>query len=355
MFARLSTVAIVCTILAAPGRAEPPAAPPAAPARTLRHTGVVNASIDDLWKAWTTADGWVAAVGVAKADVDFRLGGRIRTHDDPQGTIGDDGTITNTVIAYEPERMIAFKSTAPTNAPDSVKHFCANGFSVLRFDPLAPTRTRLTITQMGCGDDPLDDEAYAFFDRGNAWTLKKIQDHFAPAHDEQAVAAAEQALHRLVGEWSFSDIRPDGGTFRGETGIVELFGGKVLFATGYLGDEKDLFHHSHFLAARDPRSGTIRVWNFNEHGNYTEGEARLEGKDLVLDWHTWSAGDGAFIPYRVVYTFDGADAYDLEVSKPADDEPDRMERLVKVRYTRAKNAQGTASSVGDAPAASATR
>src|SRR5690606_34915988 len=40
----------------------------AAPAegRTLRHSGVVNTSVDELWKAFTTAEGWTSAIGVAK-------------------------------------------------------------------------------------------------------------------------------------------------------------------------------------------------------------------------------------------------------------------------------------------------
>lgn len=115
--------------------------------------------------------------------MDLRPGGAIRTSYDPNATIGDDSTITNTILAYEPRRMLAFKPSAPKNAPDHVKAICETGWSVIRFEPLTPDRTRLTISMMGFQDTELQKKAYAFFEQGNSWTLKTIQDHFAkPEH-----------------------------------------------------------------------------------------------------------------------------------------------------------------------------
>src|SRR5580765_3791325 len=70
--------------------------------------GVVNAPVEDVWKVWTTSEGY-KALGVALADVDFRIGGLIRSRYSANGTLGDAETIQNRILAYEPMRMIAIR------------------------------------------------------------------------------------------------------------------------------------------------------------------------------------------------------------------------------------------------------
>src|SRR5262245_16016583 len=41
--------------------------------------GFINASPSEVWRIFTTAEGY-KQTGVASADVDFRIGGTIRTH-----------------------------------------------------------------------------------------------------------------------------------------------------------------------------------------------------------------------------------------------------------------------------------
>lgn len=312
-----------------PARAQPDAG------TTLTHTVVLAAPIDDVWQTLTTPDGWKQGFGVAHAEIDLRIGGTIRTHYDPNGALGDPNTIVHTILAYEPGRMIASKCTAvPASAPDALRHISERGWSVIRLEPLTPSRTRLTITGMGYDDSELGRQAYDFFKAGNDFSLKKLQAHFADPADDKAAADAEALMHRLIGEWAFRNTRPDGSVFRGDSHITPIFDGKVIHARGSLGDDKALHPHAFFMAARDPRSGAYKVWNFSEKGNYTEGEARAEGADkLVVDWHTWSAADGTFIPYHVEYTFTGPDAYHFEVHAPNKDTGE-LQRLVAVDFKR---------------------
>jgi hypothetical protein len=57
--------------------------------------GTINAPVAAVWNVWTTSEGYMS-LGVAKADVDFKLGGLIRSHYSASGTLGDEETIENT-------------------------------------------------------------------------------------------------------------------------------------------------------------------------------------------------------------------------------------------------------------------
>jgi uncharacterized protein YndB with AHSA1/START domain len=310
-------------------------APLAAPeGRVLRHSGVVHASAAELWTAFTTAEGWTGAIGVAKAEIDLRPGGAIRTVYDPAATLGDDSTITNTILAYEPERLLALKPTAPKNAGEHIKAFCETGWSVIRFEPLTPERTRLTVTSMGFQDTELHRKAYDFFDKGNAWTLKKVQEHFATDDDEADTSKARALLARLVGDWSFSKAAPDGSSFGGATHGRLLFEGQLVVVDGFLTIGGKTFQHSHFMAGLHPETGTLRAWSFNEQGDVTEGEVRLDGPErLVVDWNTHQLGDRRFVDYRVEYNFHGPDEYQCRVLYSPEADGTRRE-LVDVTYKK---------------------
>ena len=53
-------------------------------------------------------------------------------------------------------------------------------WTVLYFDDAGPTLTRVRVVGTGYADDEESRKLRAFFDRGNAYTLKKLQDKFAP-------------------------------------------------------------------------------------------------------------------------------------------------------------------------------
>jgi uncharacterized protein YndB with AHSA1/START domain len=332
MYTIIASLALSFVSVLQPATPATPALPP--DGRTVQCSGVVNTSVDELWKTFTTPEGWTSAIGVAKCEIDFRLGGSIRTVYNPQATIGDDSTITNKIIAYEPKRMLAFKPTAPKAAPDFIKAICETGWNVIRFEPLTPDRTRLTVTGMGYLDTELHKKAYDFFAKGNAWTLKEIQDHFATPQQARTVDDAETLIMYLAGKWSFTKENPDGSTFSGTTEGQVIFDGKLLVADGFLTIGGKTFRHSHFIAGLDPETHAVRAWNFNQDGDVTEGEVRLDGpQKLVIDWNTFQRSDNRFVEYRVEYTFHGPDEFGLVVQYSPDADGTRK-TLVDVTYQR---------------------
>jgi uncharacterized protein YndB with AHSA1/START domain len=131
-----------------------------------------------VWAALTTKDG-VESWMVTHAEIDLRVGGKMLTHYDPNGVIGDPNTIENTILSFEPERMLSIKATRPP-ANFAMKESIQNMWTVVRFEPVSDRQTRVTCTGMGYGDDEESKRLREHFDKGNAWTLKKLQEKFAP-------------------------------------------------------------------------------------------------------------------------------------------------------------------------------
>jgi uncharacterized protein YndB with AHSA1/START domain len=140
--------------------------------------GTVEAPVEAVWAAWATSEGlrvWLAP----HADIDLRVGGRMRANYDPGGTLGDPRTIENEVLSFEPQRMLSIRvAKAPDGFPfpDAIRQM----WTVLYFEPSGPHATRLRIVSLGFAPDAESQKMRAFFEKGNAFTLQALQRHFAP-------------------------------------------------------------------------------------------------------------------------------------------------------------------------------
>lgn len=164
---------IVAFLMAAPAFAQNA---PSDDAPSFVNEGTVNAPVDQVWKIWTSGEGY-KAVGVALADVDFRLDGLIRSRYSADGVLGDDGTIENRIIAYEPRRMIAIRIERPPRSfpfHEAWKHT----WTVVTLTDAGNGRTHLRVASMGFGTDPESLAMKQFFIRGNQETLETIAKHF---------------------------------------------------------------------------------------------------------------------------------------------------------------------------------
>lgn len=164
---------------------------------------VINAPVEKVWPVFSTSDGF-KLMGVAQCDVDLSIGGKIRSKYSADGALGDESTIENTILAYEPLRMMAFRCTKfPAGFP--FPEAIARTWSVTYFDDLGDGRTRVTLKTFGYGDDEESAKCRRFFDAGNAWTLEKVKASLegtpAPtraAHDVKGAASDPRALPKPV-------------------------------------------------------------------------------------------------------------------------------------------------------------
>lgn len=139
--------------------------------------GVVDAPPAEVWRAWTTAEGlrsWLAPL----ADIDLRLDGLMRANYNPQGTLGDEGTIENRVLAFEPERMLAIKVDRPPKS-FPFQNAVRTMWTVIYFVGEGGNRTLVRAVSLGFTDDPESAGMRDFFQKGNDATLAALRNRFA--------------------------------------------------------------------------------------------------------------------------------------------------------------------------------
>jgi uncharacterized protein YndB with AHSA1/START domain len=140
--------------------------------------GFINAPVTEVWRLFTTADGY-KATGVTQAAIDLRVGGEIQSHYDPKGRLGDPETIVNEILAYEPERMLAIRiKRAPASFPH--RDAIAGTWSVIYFNPAGDNMTQVRIVGLGYTDTPASRAMAQFFESGNRATLDFIAKRYWP-------------------------------------------------------------------------------------------------------------------------------------------------------------------------------
>ena len=151
--------------------------------RVLRQSIVVPATLEQVWKIWTTAEGW-KSFAVPFAVVDFRVGGMIETSYDAQAKPGLPTNIRNRILAYLPLHMIALQAEqAPPNFP--APELLPELFAVMQFDTLEGERVRITVSGIGYREGERYDLVYRMFEQGNAWTLRKLRQMMLAARAER--------------------------------------------------------------------------------------------------------------------------------------------------------------------------
>lgn len=139
---------------------------------------VIDAPVDAVWTAYTTKAGLESWM-VPHAEVELAVGGKMFTHFDPNGKIGDPQTIEHTILAHEPKRMLSLRvAKAPVGLPFAAA--IQRIWSVVYFTPEGE-KTRVTEVTMGFGDDAESQQLRQFLENGNRYLLERLQKLFAGA------------------------------------------------------------------------------------------------------------------------------------------------------------------------------
>lgn len=143
----------------------------------LVHEAIVNGSVDEVWQAFTTSSGLQAWM-VPHAEIDLKVGGKMRTNFNPQGKLGDEETIENLILSFEPKRMLSFRvSQTPVGFPfvNAVKSV----WTVVYFEALGLRQTRVRQVSLGFGEDEESRKMRGFFETADAGLLASLQKRFA--------------------------------------------------------------------------------------------------------------------------------------------------------------------------------
>ncbi len=143
--------------------------------RVLEQSLFIPAPRAEVWRAWTTSEGF-RSFAAPVAAVDMRIGGQIEAAYDPTTRLGDPANIINRVLAYEPERMLAIQiARAPPTFPHAAE--ARTLWTVIRLDD-AEGGSRVAISMLGFRAGPAYDALWRFFEAGNSYTLIKLRDRF---------------------------------------------------------------------------------------------------------------------------------------------------------------------------------
>ena len=139
--------------------------------------GVVDAPVEEVWKVFATSEGY-KVLGPALAEVDLRIGGTIRSRYRSDGTLGDAETIENTILAYEPPRMISLRiAKTPQSFP--FKNAWKTTWTVITLVPVESDETLVRVASLGYGGDEESLAMRRFFEAGNQSVIDNVRQHFA--------------------------------------------------------------------------------------------------------------------------------------------------------------------------------
>lgn len=149
--------------------------------RALRVSRLIAAPIGDVYRAWTTGEGFTEVMGVP-ATIELERGGRFEIQWVPESPEGQRGSEGCEVISYLPERMVAFTWNAP---PQFGTLRQERTQVVVEFDEVAPDVVRVTLTQLGWGESKGWDNLYEYFSVAWVAVMNRFAGHFGAAGNRE--------------------------------------------------------------------------------------------------------------------------------------------------------------------------
>ncbi|MFP2996339.1 SRPBCC domain-containing protein [Spongiivirga sp. MCCC 1A20706] len=126
----------------------------------------IKAPLEDVWNVFTTKKGW-ESVFVPLAEVDFKIGGSIRSSYDKNATIGDSSTIVNNIINFVPKKVITLQAELSPHFPEFMKKDAQDFYNIIYFDEINASNTEVTSYGIGYKNTRKYKELLHFFIKGN--------------------------------------------------------------------------------------------------------------------------------------------------------------------------------------------
>lgn len=160
-FLTLTVVAAFCVSDATPDLSQIANADEQSTIVVAEYSGPIPAGIDEVWRAFTTAEG-LSSFYVRKAVIEPEPGGQLEMHvfpDNPPGQRGIEGQI---VLAVEPERRLMTTWMSPLHIREKVGPQLTVQEILLKES--GPNETIVTLRQFGFGETPDWDSAKWYFE-----------------------------------------------------------------------------------------------------------------------------------------------------------------------------------------------
>jgi uncharacterized protein YndB with AHSA1/START domain len=148
----------------------------AAPPPDIDKEVTVAAPAAEVWKAFTTTEG-AETFFAPKANIRLEPGGPYEILFNPAGAPGERGAEGMHVLAFVPERLLAFEWNAPPKFPE-IRNGKRNTFVVVELAPAGEKRTRVRLHHGGWAEGGRWPEVRAYFDPAWDWVLANLMKRF---------------------------------------------------------------------------------------------------------------------------------------------------------------------------------
>lgn len=142
--------------------------------RSIRKQALVPAPRDQIWQAWSTAQG-ATTFFAPRASVDLAIGGRYEMLFDLDAPPGSQGSEGCKILSYLPQEMLSFSWNAPPKFPTLRLQ---RTWLVLQFEPREGDGTEVRVTHLGWQEGDEWDQVYDYFTQAWDIVLKRLVHRF---------------------------------------------------------------------------------------------------------------------------------------------------------------------------------
>jgi uncharacterized protein YndB with AHSA1/START domain len=146
--------------------------------RVIHKEVIVQATLDQVWHAWTTAEGLQFVS--PESNVELRPGGPyewfLHLEPDAHGKRGGQGA---RILEFTTGERLVFDWTFPPSVP-TLRESGAKTRVEVRFEDLGDGTVHVDFMQSGWGEGEDWDAGYAYFDEAWGYVLNRLKEHFEP-------------------------------------------------------------------------------------------------------------------------------------------------------------------------------
>lgn len=134
----------------------------------------LEASVERVWEAYTTSEGWMAWAAPV-TEVELATGGTIRTHYVPSAKIGDEGTNTLHILGFVPNELLVLKAEVSERWPEALQEDGDKFSNVIQFEEFGDGHCKVTSYGLGYLDKPAHKSLLDFFTKANEGLLEGLR------------------------------------------------------------------------------------------------------------------------------------------------------------------------------------
>lgn len=288
----------------------------------MSHEVVVDAPVEAVWSAISTAEGWKSwAVPVAWAPAPDL----IETSYSPTAAPGDPSTIRQQVLLRLPERLMVFRTVkAPERFPDFDTY--AKVVSAFELESAGEGRTRVRLTGAGYADSEAGRRLLGFFERGNQVSLDALKARFAKSASAPSLSPQLEPLRFLLGHCWRGEFR-DGAV---DTHCFEsVYGGRHVRDRHEVKGPKGLYR-GETLYSWNGASKQVEYTYWNSSGGVSRGAMAPKGDELDFGNESYTGANGRKLTISTRWRKAGTDAYESVSTSGTDVTGSRVVRYKRV-------------------------